>query len=241
MEYEVNLNAYEMNQVNLYAVQGEADSRKIICHIIEKSGVVIPTSNASVVNKMLDLTDFMIKLYEIRSDGAVVGVEGTVVDAGNGIVSFELSDDFTEISGIFDCAIVLTKDNEDLRIVGISLQVAKLNIEGNTNLTIQRGTTKTINIVIYNDDDTIYALESEDKLIFGVKKSLSATDYAIKKVSTSDSKDVDGYNITLEPADTQNLLGNYLYEVALQTASGEYYIVIDCSEFVVTNTLTQKE
>lgn len=26
MEYEVNLNAYEMNQVNLYAVQGEADS-----------------------------------------------------------------------------------------------------------------------------------------------------------------------------------------------------------------------
>ena len=30
MEYEVDLNAYEMNQVNLYAVQGEADSRKII-------------------------------------------------------------------------------------------------------------------------------------------------------------------------------------------------------------------
>ena len=54
MEYEVNLNAYEMNQVNLYAVQGEADSRKIICHIIEKSGVVIPTSNATVVNKMLN-------------------------------------------------------------------------------------------------------------------------------------------------------------------------------------------
>lgn len=135
----------------------------------------------------------------------------------------------------------MTKANEDLRIVGISLQVAKLNIEGNTNLIIQRGTTKIINIVIYNDDDTIYALENGDKLIFGVKKSLSATDYAIKKVSTSDSKDGDGYNITLEPADTQNLLGNYLYEVALQTASGEHYIVIDCSEFVVTNTLTQKE
>ena len=145
------------------------------------------------------------------------------------------------VDGIFDCAVVLTKTNEDLRIVGISLQVAKLNIEGNTNLIIQRGTTKIINIVIYNDDDTIYALESGDKLIFGVKKSLSATDYAIKKVSTSDSKDGDGYNITLEPADTQNLLGNYLYEVALQTASGEYYIVIDCSEFVVTNTLTSKE
>lgn len=63
----------------------------------------------------------------------------------------------------------MTKANEDLRIVGISLQVAKLNIEGNTNLIIQCGTTKIINIVIYNDDDTIYALESGDKLIFGVK------------------------------------------------------------------------
>lgn len=86
MEYEVNLNAYEMNQVNLYAVQGEADSRKIICHIIEKSGVVIPTSNATVVNKMLDLTGFTIKLYEIRSDGAV-SVEGMIEDAENGVVS----------------------------------------------------------------------------------------------------------------------------------------------------------
>lgn len=239
MEYEVNLNAYEMNQVNLYAVQGEADSRKIICNIVEKSGVIIPTSNATVVNKMLDLTGFTIKLYEIRSDGAV-GVDGTIKDAENGIVSFELSNDFTEQSGVFDCAVVLTKANEDLRIVGISLQVAKLNLDAATNLTVQCGTTNAINVVIYNDDGTVYSLETEDKLIFGVKKSLSA-DYIIKKVSTSDSKDGDGYNITLEPADTQNLLGSYLYEIALQTASGEYYIVIDCSEFVVTNTLTQKE
>lgn len=241
MEYEVNLNAYEMNQVNLYAVQGEADSRKIICHIIEKSGVVIPTSNATVVNKMLDLTDFTVKLYEIRSDGIVTSVEGTVDDAENGVVSFELSNDFTELSGIFNCAVVLTKAGVDLRIVGISLQVAKLSLDAATNLTVQRGTTNAINIVIYNDDGTIYSLETGDKLIFGVKKSLSDTDYIIKKVSTSDSKDGDGYNITLEPADTQNLLGNYLYEVALQTASGEYYIVIDCSNFVVTNTLTSKE
>lgn len=241
MEYEVNLNAYEMNQVNLYAVQGETDSRTVICKIIEKSGVVIPTSNATVVNKMLDLTDFTVKLYEIRSDGAVVGVEGTVVDAENGIVSFELSDDFTEISGIFDCAIVLTKENEDLRIVGISLQVAELSLNASTNLTIQRGTTKAVNVVIYNDDGTIYTLESGDKLIFGVKRSLSDSDYLIKKTATPANKEDDGYTITLEPLDTQSLLGSYLYEVALQTANGEYYIVIDCSNFVVTNTLTEKE
>lgn len=222
-------------------LQGEADSRKIICHIIEKSGVIIPTSNASVVNKMLNLTDFTVKLYEIRSDGAVVGVEGAVVDAENGTVSFELSNDFTEQSGIFDCAVVLTKANEDLRIVGVSLQVAELNIEGTTNLTIQRGTTKIINIAIYNDDGTIYTLKSGDKLIFGVKKSLSDTDYAIKKISTLDDKDGNGYNITLEPADTQGLLGTYLYEVGLQTVSGEYCIIIDCSNFTVTNTLTKKE
>lgn len=241
MEYEVNLNAYEMNQINLYAVQGEADSRKIICHIIEKSGVVIPTSNATVVNKMLDLTGFTIKLYEIRSDGVVPSVEGTVTDAENGVVTFELSNDFTELSGIFDCAIVLTKDNEDLRIVGISLQVAELNIESTVNLAVQRGTSKSLCISVYNDDGTIYSLANGDKIIFGVKKLLSDTDYLIEKIATSENKDGDGYLISLEPADTQGLLGTYLYEVGLQTASGEYYIIIDCSNFTVKNTLTKKE
>lgn len=241
MEYEVNLNAYEMNQVNLYAVQGEADSRKIICHIIEKSGVVIPTSNAAVVNKMLDLTDFTVKLYEIRSDGIVTSVEGTVDDAENGIVSFELSDDFTELSGIFNCAVVLTKAGVDLRIVGISLQVAELSIENTTKITIQRGTTKPICIVIYNNDGTLYSLANGDKIIFGVKRSLSDTSYLVKKTAAAGDKNGDGYLITLNPSDTQNLLGEYLYEAALQTADGEYYIIIKYSDFTVTNTITQKE
>lgn len=241
MEYEVNLNVYEMNQVTLYAVQGEADSRTIICNLIEKSGVVIPTSNATVVNKMLNLTDFTAKFYVIRSDGAVPSVEGIVTNAENGIVTFELSDECTEISGIFDCAIVLTKNNEDLRIVGISLQVAELNIESTANLTIQRGTTKDICITVYNDDGTIYSLADGDKLIFGVKKSLNDTDYLIKKIVTVENKDGNGYLVSLVPDDTQSLIGSYFYEVGLQTVNGDYYIIIDCSDFTVANTLTHRE
>ena len=82
------------------------------------------------------------------------------------------------VDGIFDCAVVLTKTNEDLRIVGISLQVAKLNIEGNTNLIIQRGTTKIINIVIYfTKIEILFVLDNSFYvkmwLIFFIKKRVS--------------------------------------------------------------------
>ena len=136
------------------------------------------------------------------------------------------------VDGIFDCAVVLTKTNEDLRIVGISLQVAKLNIEGNTNLIIQRGTTKIINIVIYNDDDTIYALESGDKLIFGVKKSLSATDYAIKKVSTSDSKD---YNKVLPATNNSSLMSYHEQNFNIVAYSNSINTIASKSEFIRTD------
>ena len=136
------------------------------------------------------------------------------------------------VDGIFDCAVVLAKTNEDLRIVGISLQVAKLNIEGNTNLIIQRGTTKIINIVIYNDDDTIYALESGDKLIFGVKKSLSATDYAIKKVSTSDSKD---YNKVLPATNNSSLMSYHEQNFNIVAYSNSINTIASKSEFIRTD------
>ena len=71
---------------------------------------------------MLNITDFTIKLYEIRSDGAV-----SVEESEDAEKNKELSE---KNQVFFDCAVVLTKAIEDLRIVGISLQVAKLNIEG---------------------------------------------------------------------------------------------------------------
>ena len=131
LEYEVN--AYETNQVSLYAVQGEKDSRTITFSIIEESGIQIPTSNAVVINKMLDLTDYTPTLYVIRPDDLIVSCEGTITDAENGIVTFVLSEECTELSGTAECAIVLTKDNTNLRVVGISLKIAACNIDGDSS------------------------------------------------------------------------------------------------------------
>lgn len=239
MQYETDVHVYEMNQVTLYAVQGEADSRTLIFNIIEKSGVQIPTSNAVVVNKMLDLTGFTAKFYVI-ADSEVNFVDGTILDAQNGQVSFELSKECTATSGIAECAIILTKGSEDLRVVGITLQVAAINIESNNALVIEQGTSLDICITIYNDDDTVYSLQSEDKIIFGVYGT-GSSECLIKKIVTSSSKSGDGYIIALGPEDTQNLLGKYRYEIGLQTASGDYYIVIKQSKLTVTETLTAKE
>lgn len=239
MQYETDINAYEMNQVNLYAVQGEADSRTLIFNIIEKSGVQIPTSNAVVVNKMLDLTGFTAKFYVI-TDSEVNFVEGTILDTQNGQVSFELSKDCTATSGVAECAIILTKDNEDLRVVGITLQVAAINIESNNALIVEQGTSLDICITIYNDDDTVYSLQSNDKIIFGVFK-IGSSECLIKKIVTSSNKSGDGYIIALEPEDTQKLLGKYRYEIGLQTASDDYYIVVKQSKLTVTETLTSRE
>lgn len=133
MQYETDVHVYEMNQVTLYAVQGEANSRTLIFNIIEKSGVQIPTSNAIVVDKMLDLTEYTAKFYVIRPDSEVVFCAGTLTDAQSGQVSFKLSKACAKVSGICECVIVLTNGDKDLRVVGISLQVATCNIDGNSN------------------------------------------------------------------------------------------------------------
>lgn len=125
---EYTVNAYEKNQIKLYAVQGESDSRTIILNIIEKSGTIMPTSNAVPVNKMLNLTDYDIKLYVINSE--VVSVDGEIISAADGEVQFILSSDCTFESGDFECAVILTKEDEDLRIVGLNLRVEPLDLNG---------------------------------------------------------------------------------------------------------------
>ena len=129
MQYDIDLNAYEMNQVTLYAVQGEADSRTVTFNIIEKSGVQIANSNAKVINKMLDLTDYLPYLYIIKPDKKIIFTAGTVVDADNGTLSFVLPYQATTVSGIADCVIMLVKEETNLRIAGISLNITSASID----------------------------------------------------------------------------------------------------------------
>lgn len=234
---EYSVNAYENNQVNLYAVQGESDSRTIIFNIIEKSGIVAATSNATPINKMLDLTGYDVTLTVLNSEESVVS--GEILDAENGKVQFTLSKACSAEQGNFKCVIILTKNSEDLRIVGITLAVAGLAAES-YEITIMAGESDGINITVIDDSQNVYVLKSSDKLILGVKRSLSDNDYALKVTATSADKRGDGYDLIFTSKATADLDGNYLYDIALQTAEGFRHI-IPTSTFKVNRCVVGKE
>lgn len=105
-----------------------------------------------------------------------------------------------------------------------------------------RGTTQNIAITILNDDGTVYELQNSDKLIFGVKLNPESTEYDIKKTATAENEQDDGYIIKLTPEDTQHLsFGRYCFDVGLQTSDGDFYMVIDCDDFMITKAVTAKE
>lgn len=238
MQTEYTIYAYQKNQIQLYSVKDEADSRTLIFNIVEKSGVVIPTSNAKVTNRMLDLTGYDIKLYVLNSDK--VSVAGTITDAENGQVKFILSSECSSEKGEFECMIILTKNSEDLRIVGIKLTVIDVS-EESYELSITAGESDGINITVFNADKTLYTLKSGDKLIFGAKRNLTDNEYALKSIATSVNKNGDGYDILFTPKDTVNLNGDYLYDIALQMTAGSFYHIIQISKLTVSRSVTQKE
>lgn len=241
METEFDINAYEQNQVLIYAVQGENESRTIKFNIIEQSGVIIPTSNAAVTNKMLDLTGYTVKLYVTRSDDVIVSCDGTVTDAQGGKVQFVLNSDMTAVKGTGSCVVVLTKDSENLRIVGITINVQASSTE-NTIIAIPRGSSYSFAVVIRKGND-FYELQSGDKLKFGVKKRDNDENYLITKTATAaNGNKTDGYTFTLDTCDTSNLPTNtYYYDVGLQTENGKFYQVIPTSPFKVKSAITEKE
>lgn len=124
MQIEINVYADRINQAEIYAVQGEGNSRVIIFNIIEKDGMQLVHSNADVINKMLDLTGYTPRLYIRKPDGNVSYIEGTVLDAKNGKAAFTLTTQSTAVNGYAECNIVLTSEEKDLRIVGIHLTIS---------------------------------------------------------------------------------------------------------------------
>ncbi len=109
-------------------------------------------------------------------------------------------------------------------------------------LEIIRGTTMSFLLTIQNDDGTVYKLNDEEKLIFGVKLDPEKGDYLIKKIITTENEQDNGYIISLKPEDTQNMsFKDYRYDIGLQTPEGDYYMLVSCSQFIVNKAVTAKE
>lgn len=231
MESEYTLNAYEKNQVMLYAVQGECESRTVIFSIIEKSGIVLSASNADVTNKMLDLTGCTAYLYAMQNGQIVASCRGNITNARNGTVQFVLPSEFTNVSGKLPCMIVLTKQGFDLRIVGITLDVQE---SGDTSAIFQLYVTRNracSAIVTVEDNGAVYQLANGEKLIFTLKDG--NTVILTKELTSSDyDSTFSGYILHLSSAETDISAGTYRYDIALYS-DGETETVIPETDFIV--------
>lgn len=109
-------------------------------------------------------------------------------------------------------------------------------------LEITRGTTMSFLLTIQNDDGTDYTLADDEKIIFGVKLEPEKGDYLIKKIITTENAQSNGYIISLKPEDTQQMdFKDYRYDIGLQTADGDYYMLVSCNQFIVNKAVTAKE
>lgn len=110
-------------------------------------------------------------------------------------------------------------------------------------LEIIRGTTQRIVITIYDWDGNVYRMQSGDVLRFGIKRDWQNTEYDVKKEVTNLSAQNDNYVINIDPEDTQNLPSSreYKFDIGLQTAAGDYYMVVPCSSCIILPAVTTKE
>lgn len=109
-------------------------------------------------------------------------------------------------------------------------------------ISIIRGTTNNFSLSIEDENGEQYTLKDGEKIIFGVKENAESSDYDIVKTLTSADVADKTYNIRLTPADTAKLpFGRYYFDVGLQTANGDYYMIVPCEEFYICKAVTAKE
>ena len=109
------------------------------------------------------------------------------------------------------------------------------------NIVIPRGTSLSVSVRVYNPDGTLHEHSEADTARFGVKLDRSESDYRIVKTGTYDNEN-ECYVFDITPEDTAELpFDRYKYDVGLQTADGNYYMVITAADFDVTTAITEKE
>ena len=250
METEHKIYTYEKNHIEIFAVQGEKDSRTIIFDIVEKSGNLRPTSNAPVTDQMLDLTGYDASLYGVYADGSCISCSGTISStATDGKVSFTLPQQFCLLAEKLDCAVVLTSRSNELRIVGITLTVSPCDLTGGDPavkrpqpITFYLGTTYPLILTLIDEDGDPYDLASGESLIdedgdpydlasgesliLTVAATVSGTAVITKTVSANDGTSGE-YAFEFAASDTSELsAGMYTYKIMLTSSTLNLPIVI---------------
>lgn len=103
---------------------------------------------------------------------------------------------------------------------------------------IVRGTTNTFEIAVTDGDGSAYALGSNEKIVFGIKRSPSDSALLIVKVAQSAG---DGrFRVTVTPGDTDGLpFGRYYYDVGLDDGTN-FYNIIPASQFFLRENITSR-
>jgi hypothetical protein len=103
---------------------------------------------------------------------------------------------------------------------------------------IVRGTTNTMQILVYDADGRPYNLASNEKVVFGIKKN---PEDAVPLFQITAEIVGDGvFNVVLSPTHTENLdAGRYWYDVGLQRGE-DFFNVIEPNPFIIQANITAR-
>ncbi len=125
-DIELKLNAWTGNPgTTVFCVQGEQQARTLHVTLIDRTGIQDVMSVAPVTPRYIDLTGYTPRMYVSKPDETGVYFPGTVTDAENGRVDFTLTGQCVAVPGKADCTISLIKEDVELKIVGIVLDIKK--------------------------------------------------------------------------------------------------------------------
>lgn len=125
-DIELKLNAWTGNPgTTVFCVQGEQQARTLHVTLIDRTGIQDVMSVAPVTPRYIDLTGYTPRMYVSKPDETGVYFPGTVTDAENGRIDFTLTGQCVAVPGKADCTISLIKEDVELKIVGIVLDIKK--------------------------------------------------------------------------------------------------------------------
>lgn len=108
-----------------------------------------------------------------------------------------------------------------------------LSIDSNNNITLTRGDSASIEVLLENPDGSAYTLQSGDVLLFTVKHNCITENIIIQKDISTNAI------INIIPGDTNDLLyGIYFYDVQLTKANGAVHTVIPPRDFIIAKEVT---